>query len=106
MNDIHNNVNEDKNDTNESVINSNYLKMWFNRVDFDRYTRYHSWGSAREMFNYSDMERVKIPLPPIEVQVAIVSLYQCALEYKKIAAEADAQLRSICSALMQHAINS
>ena len=83
-----------------------YLKMWFNRIDFDRYARYNSWGSAREMFNFSDMQRVEIPLPPIEVQRAVVALYQCALEYKAIAAEADAQARSICSALMQHAINS
>ena len=82
-----------------------YLKMWFNRIDFDRYARYNSWGSAREMFNFSDMQRVEIPLPPIEVQRAVVALYQCALEYKAIAAEADAQARSICSALMQHAIN-
>lgn len=82
-----------------------YLKLWFDRTEFDRYARFNSWGSARESFTYSDMCRVEVPIPPIEVQKAVAALYQCALEYKTIASDADAQARSICSALMQHAIN-
>lgn len=90
----------------ENYIIPAFLHLYCKRTEVDRYARFHSWGSARENFNFVDMQQLQIPLPPIEVQNAIVSLYQCALEYKKIAAEADAQSRSICSALMQHAINS
>lgn len=89
----------------ENYIIPAFLHLYCKRTEVDRYARFHSWGSARENFNFVDMQQLQIPLPPIEVQNAIVSLYQCALEYKKIAAEADAQSRSICSALMQHAIN-
>ena len=92
--------------TDEAFLLPEFLHLYFLRKEVDRYARFHSWGSARETFDWEDMQRMEIPLPPVEVQRAIVSLYQCALEYKAIAAEADAQARSICSALMQHAINS
>lgn len=82
-----------------------YLALWFRRKEFQRSTLFYASGSVRDTFGFENMKRTQIPLPPIDVQHAIVSLYQCALEYKAIAAEADAQARSICSALMQHAIN-
>ena len=87
------------------VIEPEFLLLWFKRPDFDRYARFHSWGSTRESFNYSDMERVKIPLPDIEIQRAIVNIYHCAEEAKRIAAEADRLSREICPALMQHLIH-
>lgn len=90
-------------DTN--VLNPYFLWMWFRRPEFDRYARYKSKGSAHEFFDFEEMCRVEIPLPPIDVQNAVVALYQCALENKDIALKADLQARSICSALMQHAIN-
>lgn len=82
-----------------------YLALWFRRKEFQRSTLFYASGSVRDTFGFENMKRTQIPLPPIDVQRAIVALYQCALEYKAIAAEADAQARSICSALMQHAIN-
>ena len=80
-----------------------YLYLWCKRNEFDRYARYHSWGSARENFSFADMCRVKIPLPPIEVQQAIVDVYRCANEAKQIAAEADRLSREICPALVRWA---
>ena len=80
-----------------------YLYLQFKRPEFDRYARFNSWGSARETFNWEDMCRVKIPLPPIEVQRAIVALYHCAEEARKIAEEAKVQLVKICPAMIQQA---
>ena len=80
-----------------------YLFLQFKRPEFDRYARFHSWGSARETFNWEDMCRVKIPLPPIEVQKAIANLWHCAEEARKIADEAKEQLAQLCPALIQHA---
>lgn len=80
-----------------------YLQLQFQRPEFDRYARFNSWGSARETFNWDDMCRVKIPLPPIEVQQAIVSLYHCAEEARKIANEAQKQLALVCPAMIQRA---
>lgn len=53
-----------------------YLYLWFCRPEFDRYTRFNSWGSAREAFSYEDMERVQIPLPDIDEQRKIVSVWK------------------------------
>ena len=80
--------------------------MLLNNTEFDRYARFNSWGSARETFDWSEMCRVKIPLPPIEVQQAIVELFNCADRAKKIAAEARERLKTLCPALVQRAANS
>ena len=92
-------------ETNQDILNPDYLHMWFRRKELDRYARFHSWGSARETFTWEDMKRVRIPLPPLSVQQAIVNIYNCANEAKTIAAEADRMSREVCPALIQHVIN-
>lgn len=91
--------------TDSNTLLSNYLYLLFCRSEFDRYARFNSWGSAREAFSFEDMKRVRIPLPPLSVQQAIVNIYNCANEAKKIAAEADRMSREVCPALIQHATN-
>lgn len=92
-------------ETDNKVLSPDFLHMWFRRKELDRYARFHSWGSARETFTWNDMCRVRIPLPPLSVQQAIVNLYNCANEAKKIAEEADRKSREICPALIQYVIN-
>lgn len=82
-----------------------YLLMWLKREEFKRYAEFYSLG-VRNTFNYELMEQVKIPLPPIDVQRAIVNIYKCANEAKQIAAEADKLSREVCPALLQHIIHS
>lgn len=85
---------------------SEYLYLLFNRPEFDRYTRFNSWGSARETFDFLEMQRVQIPLPPIEIQKAIVAVYKGLAEAKRIASEAKEELKKICPALVQMAAHS
>ena len=61
-----------------------YLFMMMNRSEFDRYSRFNSWGSARETFDWSEMCRVEIPLPSLEIQQKVVDLYNCYDEAKRI----------------------
>lgn len=82
-----------------------YLYLILNRSEFDRYARFNSWGSARETFDWCELCRVKMPLPPIEVQRSIVNLYNCLEEAKKIASQTRAQLKTLCPALVQRAAN-
>lgn len=89
----------------ESVLLPAYLHLFFKRKEFDRYARFHSWGSARENFNYDDMEVVRIPIPSLKEQQSIVDIYKCAERAKHIAEEADRLSREICPALMQHIIH-
>lgn len=91
--------------TDEGILNPHFLWMWVSRPEFDRYARYMSKGSAHEFFEMDEMRRVRIPLPPLSVQQAIVNIYNCANEAKKIAAEADRMCREVCPALIQHVIN-
>ena len=83
-----------------------YLYLILSRSEFDRYSRFNSWGSARETFDWSELCRVKIPFPPIEEQRSIVNIYTCLEEAKKIASEAREKLKTLCPALVQRAANS
>ena len=53
-----------------------YLMLWFKRPEFDRYARYHSHGSVREIFDWEEMCNVELPVPPIEEQEKIVDSYE------------------------------
>src|SRR5699024_730067 len=53
-----------------------YLMLWFKRKEFDRYARYHSHGSVREIFDWEEMCNVELPIPSIEEQQKIVNAYQ------------------------------
>ena len=82
-----------------------FLSLWFRRKEFQRSTLFYASGSVRDTFGFQEMKNVKIPLPPISVQQAIVNIYNCANEAKCIAEEADRMSREICPALIQHIIN-
>lgn len=84
-------------------LDPGYLYILLSRSEFDRLARFNSWGSARETFDWEDMCRVEIPLPPPNVQEAIVNLYHCLEEAKRISSEAREQLKTLCPALVQRA---
>ncbi len=63
----------------ENELLPEYLMMWFRRPEFDRYARYMSYGSAREVFSWEEMCNVKLPVPPIEKQREIVKEYNTIL---------------------------
>ena len=88
-----------------SLFKNEFLFLLLSREEFDRYSRFNSWGSARETFDWSELCRVRIPLPPSEVQQAIVNLYNCAEEAKKISNEVRKKIKTLCPALVQRAIN-
>lgn len=89
-----------------SKLDVGYLHLILRAKEFDRYAIFHSWGSARETFDWSELCRVKIPLPSIDVQQSIVNIYNCLEEAKKIASAAREQLKTLCPALVQKAANS
>lgn len=53
-----------------------YLILWFSRPEFDRYARYKSHGSVREIFDWDEMCNVELPVPPIQEQRKIVKAYK------------------------------
>lgn len=59
----------------KNALDPEYLMMWFRRPEFDRYARFHSHGSAREVFDWEEMCEVQVPVPAIEKQREIVAEY-------------------------------
>ena len=53
-----------------------YLMLWFSRPEFDRYARFKSHGSVREVFDWNEMCMVELPVPAIEEQRKIVKAYK------------------------------
>ena len=84
-----------------NVVDPNYLMMFFTRTEFDRYARFNSWGSARETFDWSEMNNVQIPIPTIEIQRSIASLYKEYNKRKAIAAQLKEQLNNLCPILIK-----
>lgn len=60
----------------KDILLSDYLFMYFNRPEFDRYSRYNSWGSARETFSWEEMCDIELELPSIEIQRKYVEIYK------------------------------
>ena len=56
-------------------LNPEYLMMWFRRSEFDRYARFKSEGSVREIFSWKELCNVELPIPSIESQRKIVEQY-------------------------------
>lgn len=90
--------------TNEEKLLPEYLVMFFNRTEFDRYARYHSWGSARETFTWDDLVKVEIPIADINVQKSIVDIYTVYKERKEINEKLKAQIKDICPILIKGSI--
>ena len=61
---------------NKEELDPEYLMLWFSRPEFDRYARYMSHGSVREIFGWDEMCKVELPVPPIEKQHSIVKAYK------------------------------
>ena len=87
--------------TNENNLLPEYLCMFFNRSEFDRYARFYSWGSAREIFTWDDLIEVTIPIPDISVQKAISEIYTVYIERKRINEKLKAQIKDICPILIK-----
>ena len=66
--------------TKKDELDSEYLMLWFSRPEFDRYARYRSHGSVREIFDWNELCDVELPVPDIEKQKEIVKAYRAITE--------------------------
>lgn len=89
---------------NKEKLIPQYLAMWLSRKEFDRYARFHSWGSARENFSFEDMQNVRIPIPPIPIQQSIVDIYMVYKQRQAINEKLKTQIKDICPILIKGSI--
>lgn len=85
----------------KEVLDSNYLFMYFNRPEFDRYSRFNSWGSAREVFSWEDMCDIEIDLPGIEIQRKYVAIYNALLANQQSYERGLDDLKLVCDAYIE-----
>ena len=64
----------------KNALDPEYLMLWFSRPEFDRYARYMSHGSVREIFDWDELCKVELPVLPIDKQRSIVKAYQTITE--------------------------
>lgn len=86
----------------ENELSPDYLMMWFSRPEFDRYARYHSIGSVREVFDWKDMCEVELPIPTIEEQRQIVAQYESITNKIKVNEQICEKLEATAQALYKH----
>lgn len=84
--------------TDTSKLLPEYLMLWFSRPEFDRYARYKSHGSVREIFDWDEMCRVELPVPPINEQQKIVDTYNAITNRIRIKQKINENLeKTICA---------
>ena len=84
-----------------NLIIPEYLYMFFNRPEFDRYSRFNSWGSARETFSWEDFCDIDITLPDIDQQRKYVDVY-LALQNNLAAYQSRVdELKTVCDGYIE-----
>lgn len=83
------------------LLLSKYLFMYFNRAEFDRYSRFNSWGSARETFSWQDMCDISITLPDVPTQQKYVNIYDAMCANQKAYEKGLDDLKLTCDAYIE-----
>ncbi len=83
------------------LLNSDYLFMYFNRPEFDRFSRFNSWGSAREVFSWEDLCDIDIELPSLTIQQKYVDVYNSMLANQKSYERGLEDLKLVCDAYIE-----
>ena len=81
-----------------------YLLLWLNRAETQRYAGFISFGTTRDIFTFEDMKEISIPLPDVSVQQSIIDIYTCYQERIKICEKLKAQIKDICPILIKGSI--
>ena len=83
----------------EKQLIPEYLMLWFSRPEFDRYARFKSHGSVREVMDWDEMCKVELPVPPYEKQKEIVDGYKAITERIALKQKINDNLEATLSAL-------
>lgn len=84
----------------ENELLPEYLMLWFSRPEFDRYARFKSHGSVREIMDWDEMCKVELPVPSIDKQRSIVKAYQTITERIELKRRINDNLAAQCSCVM------
>ena len=80
-----------------TLLNPEYLWLYFNRTEWDRETNYHAWGSSTIVFSWNTFRNLSIKLPEKEVQDKIVRQYKVIKNRIKLKKQINDNLRASAS---------
>ena len=81
-----------------------YLMLWFSRPEFDRYARFKSHGSVREIMDWDELCKVELPIPSYEAQAEIVREYQTIADRIALKQKINDNLAKIIDAIFEKTI--
>lgn len=85
----------------KDILLSDYLFMYFNRPEFDRYARFNSWGSARETFDWDTMCDIDIDLPDLATQQKYVDIYKAMVANQQSYERGLEDLKLVCDGYIE-----
>ena len=85
----------------ENELLPEYLMLWFSRPEFDRYARFKSHGSVREIMDWDEMCKVELPVPSIEKQRSIVKAYNTITDRIELKRKINDNLEATAQAVFQ-----
>lgn len=85
----------------EKQLIPEYLMLWFSRPEFDRYARFKSHGSVREIFDWNELCMVELPVPDIEKQRKIVKAYKTITDRIALKQKINDNLEEVASAIFK-----
>ena len=85
----------------KNILSSEWLYMYFNRSEFDRYVITNSWGSSTEFYNWEDICAVKLELPPFAVQEKYTGVYKAMLANQQSYERGLEDLKLVCDGYVE-----
>lgn len=85
----------------KNILSSEWLYMYFNRSEFDRYVITNSWGSSTEFYNWEDICAVKLELPPFAVQEKYTGVYKAMLANQQSYEHGLEDLKLVCDGYVE-----
>ena len=85
----------------KDLLLSDYLFIYFNRPEFDRYARFNSWGSARETFDWDTMCDIEIELPALPTQQKYVDIYNAMVANQQSYERGLDDLKLVCDGYIE-----
>ena len=92
--------------TKPEILLPEFLFLFLKRDEFDRYAAFHAWSSTRDTFDWPDMCAIKLPIPSIEKQEAIVTIYHTLETRKRINEQLKESIKPLCPVLMKGVVES
>jgi len=90
----------------EKEILPEFLMLWFYRPEFNRFGWFISDSSVRASLEWERFQDIQIPVPRIEKQEAIVTIYHTLQTRKRINEQLKESIKPLCPVLMKAVLES